>query len=60
MVYAGAGYQFFEDSDAFEQLAWTAGAWRSLRLGAIWAVVLVNLRGVKEAGLFSQVTTTRS
>jgi uncharacterized protein (TIGR02001 family) len=33
MVYAGAGYQFFEDSDAFEQLAWTAGAsyfWKSL------------------------------
>ena len=28
-----------------------------LTLGAIWAVVLVNLRGVKEAGLFSQVTT---
>jgi arginine:agmatine antiporter len=29
----------------------------ALTLGAIWAVVLVNLRGVKEAGLFSQVTT---
>ena len=28
-----------------------------LTLGAIWAVVLVNLRGVKEAGLFSQITT---
>jgi arginine:agmatine antiporter len=28
-----------------------------LTLAAIWAVVLVNLRGVKEAGLFSQVTT---
>ncbi len=28
-----------------------------LTLGAIWAVVLVNLRGVKEAGLFAQVTT---
>jgi basic amino acid/polyamine antiporter, APA family len=26
-------------------------------LGAIWAVVLVNLRGVKEAGLFAEVTT---
>ena len=26
-------------------------------LGAIWAVVLVNLRGVKSAGMFSQVTT---
>jgi arginine:agmatine antiporter len=38
----------------------TIARWRSLRLGAIWAVVLVNLRGVKEAGLFSQVTTTRS
>jgi arginine:agmatine antiporter len=29
----------------------------TLTLAAIWAVVLVNLRGVKEAGLFSQVTT---
>jgi len=28
-----------------------------LTLGAIWAVVFVNLRGVKEAGLFAQVTT---
>ena len=28
-----------------------------LTLGAIWAVVLVNLRGVKEAGMFAQVTT---
>ena len=28
-----------------------------LTLGAIWAVVLVNLRGVKAAGMFSQVTT---
>jgi uncharacterized protein (TIGR02001 family) len=24
-IYAGVGYQFFEDPDAFEQLAWTAG-----------------------------------
>ena len=24
-VYGGIGYQFFEDPDAFEQLAWTAG-----------------------------------
>jgi arginine:agmatine antiporter len=29
----------------------------ALTLGAIWTVVFVNLRGVKEAGLFSQVTT---
>jgi arginine:agmatine antiporter len=29
----------------------------ALTLSAIWSVVLVNLRGVKEAGLFSQVTT---
>jgi arginine:agmatine antiporter len=28
-----------------------------LTLGAIWAVVLVNLRGVKEAGIFAEVTT---
>jgi uncharacterized protein (TIGR02001 family) len=32
-VYAGAGYQFFEDPNAFEQFAWTAGAsyyWKAL------------------------------
>jgi uncharacterized protein (TIGR02001 family) len=32
-AYAGVGYQFFEDPNAFEQLAWTAGAsyyWKSL------------------------------
>ena len=31
-VYAGAGYQFFEDPNAFEQLVWTAGVsyyWKS-------------------------------
>lgn len=32
-AYAGVGYQFFENPDAFEQLAWTAGLsyyWKSL------------------------------
>jgi arginine:agmatine antiporter len=29
----------------------------ALTLGAMWLVVLVNLRGVKEAGLFASVTT---
>lgn len=32
-VYAGAGYQFFEDPNAFEQLTWTVGVsyyWKSL------------------------------
>ena len=32
-VYGGVGFQFFEDPDAFEQLAWTAGAsytWESI------------------------------
>jgi arginine:agmatine antiporter len=29
----------------------------ALTLGAIWLVVLINLRGVKAAGLFSSVTT---
>jgi APA family basic amino acid/polyamine antiporter len=29
----------------------------ALTLGAIWAVVLINLRGVKAAGIFAQVTT---
>ena len=28
-----------------------------LTLGAIWAVVLINLRGVKSAGTFSEITT---
>jgi arginine:agmatine antiporter len=28
-----------------------------LTLGAIWAVTLINLRGVKEAGIFAEVTT---
>ena len=28
-----------------------------LTLGAIWAVVFVNLRGVKEAGIFAEITT---
>jgi uncharacterized protein (TIGR02001 family) len=32
-IYGGIGYQFYEDEDAFEQLAWTAGAsytWKML------------------------------
>jgi uncharacterized protein (TIGR02001 family) len=32
-LYAGVGYQFFEDREAFEQLAWTAGVsytWKAL------------------------------
>jgi len=28
-----------------------------LTLGAIWAVVFINLRGVKEAGMFAEITT---
>jgi arginine:agmatine antiporter len=28
-----------------------------LTLGAIWAVVLINLRGVKTAGIFAEITT---
>jgi uncharacterized protein (TIGR02001 family) len=34
-AYAGVGYQFFEDSEAFEQLAWTAGisySWKALTI----------------------------
>ena len=34
-VYGGLGYQFIDDPDAFEQLAWTAGisySWKSLTL----------------------------
>lgn len=30
-AYGGIGYQFFEDPDAFEQLAWTAGITYSLK-----------------------------
>jgi uncharacterized protein (TIGR02001 family) len=36
-VDAGIGYQFFEDPDAFEQLAWTVGlsySWKSLTFSA--------------------------
>jgi amino acid transporter len=29
----------------------------ALTLGAIWSVVLVNLKGVKEAGIFAEITT---
>jgi len=29
----------------------------TLTLGAIWAVVLINMRGVKAAGLFAEITT---
>lgn len=29
----------------------------TLTLGAIWAVVLINLRGVKAAGVFAEITT---
>jgi len=35
----------------------TRGLGMVLTLGAMWFVVLVNLRGVKEAGIFAQVTT---
>ena len=34
-VYAGLGYQFIDDPDAFEQLAWTAGisySWKSVTI----------------------------
>jgi uncharacterized protein (TIGR02001 family) len=37
-VYGGIGYQFFEDPDAFEQLAWTAGVSYS------WKVVTLDVR----------------
>ena len=37
-VYGGLGYQFFEDSSAFEQLAWTAG------LSYSWKAVTIDVR----------------
>ena len=37
-VYGGIGYQFFEDPNAFEQLAWTVGASYS------WKAVTFDLR----------------
>jgi arginine:agmatine antiporter len=36
---------------------WRRNTAIALTLGSIWLVVLVNLRGVKEAGLFSSITT---
>lgn len=47
--FAGAFMNFFPALQS-KALALT------LTLGAIWAVVLVNLRGVKAAGLFAEVT----
>jgi uncharacterized protein (TIGR02001 family) len=37
-VYGGVGYQFFEDPDAFEQLAWTAG------ISYSWEVLTFDVR----------------
>ena len=37
-VYGGVGYQFFEDPNAFEQLAWTAG------VSYDWKAVTFDLR----------------
>jgi uncharacterized protein (TIGR02001 family) len=37
-AYAGVGYQFFENSDAFEQLAWMAGVSYS------WKAVTIDVR----------------
>jgi len=37
-IYGGVGYQFFEDPDAFEQFAWTAGISKS------WKAVTFDLR----------------
>ncbi|MEQ1953571.1 TorF family putative porin [Mesorhizobium sp. CN2-181] len=37
-IYGGIGYQFFEDPDAFEQFAWTAG------LSYNWKAVTLDLR----------------
>jgi uncharacterized protein (TIGR02001 family) len=37
-AYAGLGYQFFEDPDAFEQLAWMAG------ISYSWKAVTLDLR----------------
>jgi uncharacterized protein (TIGR02001 family) len=53
-VYAGIGYQFFEDPNAFEQLAWTAGAsyyWKSLTFDVrYWDTDLTDTECVVRSG----------
>lgn len=53
-VYAGAGYQDFEDRNAFEQLAWTAGAsyyWKSLTFDVrYWETDLTDNECVVRSG----------
>jgi amino acid transporter len=50
VAFAGAIFNLFPD---LQNRAMAV----ALTLGAIWAVVLINLRGVKAAGAFAQVTT---
>jgi amino acid transporter len=50
IAFAGALFNLFPDLQSRASAV-------VLTLGAIWSVVLVNLKGVKEAGLFAEVTT---
>jgi amino acid transporter len=50
IAFAGAIFNLFPDLQSRPMAV-------VLTLGAIWAVVLVNLRGVKAAGVFAEVTT---
>ena len=53
-VYAGAGYQFFEDPNAFEQLVWTAGVsyyWKSFTFDVrYWDTDLSDKECVSRSG----------
>lgn len=53
-AYAGVGYQFFEDPNAFEDLAWTAGlsyVWKSLTFDVrYWDTDLSNNACVARSG----------
>jgi amino acid transporter len=50
IAFAGALFNLFPDLQSRATAV-------ILTLGAIWSVVLVNLKGVKEAGIFAEVTT---
>ena len=60
-VYAGAGYQFFEDPNAFEQLVWTAGIsyyWKSFTFDVrYWDTDLSDNECVSRSGSISLDTT---
>jgi uncharacterized protein (TIGR02001 family) len=56
-AYAGVGYQFFEDPNAFEQFAWTAGlsySWKALTVDVrYWGTNLTDDECVVRSGFSS-------